>query len=186
MHMNDILNENMDPTAQQEARWAIDCDGDDLDPSEHELIRPSSPEDTVDRLIDVTLEKFHQLQVTSKKDEHRRVLVVSTLHRLLLKKMQTLQEDLRMSDPEEPEMEDSEREAASLLNRILQEKICYLGYKRTVKLWVEPPRKPGSDATIVLPNKVTRNRKAAMNGEDEHQHQEINAAAPSERGPAAF
>lgn len=189
MHMNDILDQSADPVAQQailEPQWTIDFDGDDLDPSELDSSRPSSPDDTVDRLIDLTLEKFHHLQVTNKKDEHRRVLVVSTLHKLLLNKMQRLQEDLRMTDNDDPQVEDSERVAAGLLNRILQEKIGYLGYKRTVKLWVEPPQNPGSDATIVLPQKAPRSRKHIVKEEEEHNHKESNAAAPSERGPAAF
>lgn len=208
MHLNDILDSKHDPTFHTLAEgpalnWAIDVTGsdDDIDPAEgfgeHHSGAMVDAEVFLDRLIDKSLEKVHQLQSAHRKDERRRVLVVSTLHRLLMRKMEILQEELlreeqsMMEDiPSErgtPSHPGSKQEAASILNSILQEKIGYLGFNRTVKIWVEPPKGPDQKATISVPQKGRRTGKQRLLSEGKPESgspdETRNEAAPSEREP---
>jgi len=202
----------VDPTYREavseggrKSQWSIDYSSsdDDIDSGalagEASASRPASPSELIDRLIDASLDKIHQLQTASKKDEHRRVLVVNTLHRLLMVKMETLQAELALEELScvEQNLRDDamnsnkprptpRQEAASLLNRILQEKIGYLGYNRTVKIWVEPPKTASANAIISVPPKGARKGKAhavaaAAGAKEEYRH-ESNAPDPSTRG----
>lgn len=195
MHLGEILNSKDDPTFQtaRGSNWSVDLDGgdDDLDQEMMDGMNLNGSESVLDRLIDLSLGKIHRLQTAPRKDEHKRVLVVSTLHRLLLQKMEALQAELALEESTAmiddvnefaPEVT-PKQEAAIILNRILQEKIGCLGYNRTVKIWVEAPRNPGQNTTISMPQRG--GRKAKQPGKDEYK-MESNSAAPSEREPATL
>lgn len=214
MHLSDILDMSDDPsyngvpvpTDELCRSWSTEEEGEEVAGTEADEQHPESPEDTLERLIDASLEKIHRLQTTSRKDERKRVLVVNMLHRLLLLKMDMLQNELAR----ETRMDiDSGRvtmarmspkqEAAGILNRLLQEKIGYLGYNRTVRISVEAPSRPGQNAQISCPQKgssrrapSTGNSSGSENGSigkvDQKNHKmgeslEGNSAAPSEREP---
>lgn len=195
MHLGEVLNSKDDPTfPTPRSNWTVALDGgdDDLDQDMINEMDLDGPECVLDRLIDLSLGKIHRLQTAQRKDEHKRVLVVSTLHRLLLQKMESLQAELALEestamieDTDEMSLGDvtPKQEAAIILNRILQEKIGCLGYNRTVKIWVEAPRNPGQNTTISMPQRG--GRKVKQPGKDEFK-MESNSAAPSEREPATL
>lgn len=130
--------------------------------------------DTLDRLIDISLEKVHHIQTHGRRDERRRVLVVNTLHHLLLSKMEAMQHQMEIGDGQL--VPRSKGEAATMLNRMLQEKIATLGYGRTVRIWVEPPKRPGGNATINVPQKAKR-----QDDSKEESPASNNLVAPSDR-----
>ncbi len=192
MHLSDVMEMKDDPSFREaEPAWSIDCElcSSEDDETSHELVdeegHPESTEDILEKLIDSSLEKIHKLQTAHQKDERKRVLVVNMLHSLLLNKMDFLQKELVWEghmDIEESEPSISKQEAASLLNKILQEKIGFLGYNRTVKIWVEPPNKPGQNARISVPQKGQKRTVKKDEKVHEEKHEE-NSAAPSEREP---
>lgn len=141
----------------------------------------------LDRLIDASLEKIHMMQVRGCKDERKRVLVVSMMHNLLLKKIESLQTSLDLHSPDSNfssiDQTWSRREAAQLVNQILQEKIGCLGYGRTVKIWVGPPKRAGQDAMISCPVKGQKGKSEPSSGCSGPVPNEM---APSGREPSAI
>ena len=136
-------------------------------------------DELLEQLIEVSIRKIHQLQSFHRKDERRRVLIVNMLHSLLMRKIVLLKEE-----------GDLVGEDSTLLNELLQEKIRRLGLGRTVRIWVDAPKKPGQVPTLQLPVKggakkerPTSSRKA----EDVHGPSATeNSLAPSGRDTASY
>lgn len=144
----------------------------------HWLEDDADNENTIlEQLIEVSIRKIHQLQAFHRKDERRRVLIVNMLHSLLMKKIALLREEGGLAG-----------EDSSLLNSLLQEKICGLGLGRSVRIWVDAPKKPGQAPTLQLPVKgMLRKSKGGRKAEDadaEVKHE--NTVAPSARDTAGY
>lgn len=184
MHLSQFLDIADDPSYDEysvPSNWTIDIDPDEADDDKMEDVHHEelTYEQSLDLLIDKSLEKIHKLQTTYRRDELRRVLVVNTIHRLLMAKIDYIkrcQEEQQSSEEEEWAegfgVSRPEPDAVQVLNKILQEKIGSLGFSRTVKISLDIPKKPGQVTTISATVKgakgTSSNKKAAgerMSGE---------------------
>jgi hypothetical protein len=178
----DLDQDSMDGTVRPDQVFSTgtwpEADDDDFDMmAEGHWLDEDDENALLEQLIEVSIRKIHQLQSFHRKDERRRVLIVNMLHSLLMKKIALLREEGGLVG-----------EDSSLLNNLLQEKICGLGLGRSVRIWVDAPKKPGQMPTLQLPVKgMMRKAKGARKAEDaDGEIKNENTLAPSARDTASY